>query len=414
MQYPGLASTKTPAPNREVIFDPLLRHSNHKLRHTVAQFIKLCHNDVIDNNNTPLMTTINDLLKTIQSAHGISLAKLLAKHPDLARRTAQRWIYQLLNDGAIDASGKGRARRYWANRPLFVEDSANTEDRYPAFMPLSADSKDILTYIDLPLAQRKPVGYQREFLETYEPNKTTYLSASLRHQLAQMGNTHQKNLPVGTYGRDILHRLLIDLSWASSHLEGNTYSRWDTRKLIEHGKAASGKDAIETQMILNHKAAIEWLVENIDQVGFNRFTLFNLHSALAENLLDDNLDEGRIREHDVGIGQSVFRPLSVVAALDDMLDMLLSKAGQIEDPFEQSFFVMIHLPYLQPFADINKRTSRLMANLPLLRANLCPLTFLGVPERAYSRAILGVYELLNLSFCSQKIYFLCEFTNLFF
>ena len=76
--------------------------------------------------------------------------------------------------------------------------------------------------------------------------------------------------------------------------------------------------------------------------------------------------------------------------------MLLGKASQITDSFEQSFFMMVHLPYLQPFADINKRTSRLAANLPLFRANLCPLTFVDVPEQAYSRAILGLYEMTRV------------------
>ena len=76
--------------------------------------------------------------------------------------------------------------------------------------------------------------------------------------------------------------------------------------------------------------------------------------------------------------------------------MLLGMANRISDPFEQSFFMMVHLPYLQPFADINKRTSRLAANLPLFRANLCPLTFVDVPEHAYSRAVLGVYEMTRV------------------
>jgi len=186
------------------------------------------------------------------------------------------------------------------------------------------------------------------------------------------------------------------LSWASSHLEGNTYSRLDTRKLIEQGQAARGKAALETQMILNHKAAIELLVENIDSAEFNRYTLMNLHSALAENLLPNPADEGRIRQHAVNIGQSVYRPLSTPLQIEDALDVLLAKANAIRDPFEQSFFMMVHLPYLQPFADINKRTSRLAANLPLFRANLCPLTFLDVPEQAYSRATLGVYEMTRV------------------
>ncbi|HWZ48964.1 MAG TPA: Fic family protein, partial [Herbaspirillum sp.] len=98
----------------------------------------------------------------------------------------------------------------------------------------------------------------------------------------------------------------------------------------------------------------------------------------------------------VEIGKSVYRPLSAPQSIETALDLLLNKANQIADPFEQSFFVMVHLPYLQPFADINKRTSRLAANLPLFRANLCPLTFLDVPEQAYSRAILGLYELTRV------------------
>ncbi|MDO8769021.1 MAG: Fic family protein [Burkholderiaceae bacterium] len=193
-----------------------------------------------------------------------------------------------------------------------------------------------------------------------------------------------------------MNRLLIDLSWASSHLEGNTYSRLDTVELIEHGQAARGKAALETQMILNHKTAIELLVENVDTASFNHYTLMNLHSALSENLLPNPADEGRIRQHAVDMGKSVYRPVSTPQQIDDTLALLLAKLNLITDPFEQSFFVMVHLPYLQPFADINKRTSRLAANLPLFRANLCPLTFLDVPEQAYSRAMLGVYEMTRV------------------
>ena len=149
-------------------------------------------------------------------------------------------------------------------------------------------------------------------------------------------------------------------------------------------------------MILNHKSAIELLVENIDTAQFNRYTLMNLHSALSENLLPNPADEGRIRQHAVDIGKSVYRPLSVSGQIEDTFGLLLNKANQITDAFEQSFFMMVHLPYLQPFADINKRTSRLATNLPLFRANLCPLTFLDVPEQAYSRATLGVYEMTRV------------------
>ncbi|MEY4267784.1 MAG: hypothetical protein RIS90_2319 [Pseudomonadota bacterium] len=344
------------------------------------------------------MSSTVDLLNGIQAYQsGVTLAELLIGHPDIARRTAQRLIAKLIESGQVEALGEGRARRY-----LFVSTQSGAptlaarSDSFPTFIPLSADSQDILRYIDQPPEARKPVGYQRDFLEAYRPNETWYLSESLRRQLHKMGKTADVDAPAGTYSRAILNRLLIDLSWASSHLEGNTYSRLDTRELIEHGKAARGKAAIETQMILNHRTAIEFLVENINTAEFNRYTLMNLHSALAENLLPNPADEGRIRRHAVDIGKSVYRPLSTPQQIDDALDALLSKAHQILDPFEQSFFMMVHLPYLQPFADVNKRTSRLAANLPLFRANLCPLTFLDVPEQAYSRATLGVYELTRV------------------
>lgn len=345
------------------------------------------------------MSSTTDLLNSIQaSGNGLALAELLTQHPKIARRTAQRLIAKLIESGQVTALGEGRARRYFGSstKAVTADTLSARADIFPSYIPLSADSQDILAYIDRPPEARKPVGYQRDFLDAYHPNETWYLSESLRRQLHKMGKTADVDEPAGTYSRAILNRLLIDLSWASSHLEGNTYSRLDTRELIEHGKAARGKAAIETQMILNHKTAIELLVENIDSAEFNRYTLMNLHSALAENLLPNPADEGRIRQHAVDIGKSVYRPLSTPLQIEDALQTLLDKANRITDAFEQSFFMMVHLPYLQPFADSNKRTSRLAANLPLFRANLCPLTFLDVPEQAYSRATLGVYEMTRV------------------
>lgn len=344
------------------------------------------------------MSSTTNLLNSIRaSENGVTLTELLIEHPSVARRTAQRLIAKLIENGQVSAHGEGRARRYFGSSATVGTQAVTAgTDSFPAFIPLSADSQDILAYIDQPTEARKPVGYQRDFLDTYHPNETWYLSESLRRQLHRMGRTADVDMPAGTYSRAILNRLLIDLSWASSHLEGNTYSRLDTRELIEHGKAAQGKANVETQMILNHKTAIELLVENIGSAEFNRYTLTNLHSALAENLLPNPADEGRIRQHAVDIGKSVYRPLSTSQQIEDTLDALLGKANQIGDPFEQSFFMMVHLPYLQPFADINKRTSRLAANLPLFRANLCPLTFMDVPEQAYSRATLGVYEMTRV------------------
>jgi Fic family protein len=336
------------------------------------------------------MLELNDLLQDFKlTTNSLTIKDLLELHPQLPLRTAQRWVKQLVTNGQLISSGQGPSRSYHLPQNISPES-------FLTGIPLSADSQDILSYIDKPITVRKPVGYQIDFLQTYIPNETFYLSLPLRTQLRKMGSIDQNKSPAGTYERALLGRLLIDLSWASSHLEGNTYSLLDTKELIEHGKVAQGKGAIETQMILNHKTAIELLTNNIETINFNRYTFLNLHSALSENLLANPADEGRLRQHPVEISKSVFHPLSVPQQIEELFDAMLIKTNQIHDPFEQAFFMMVHIPYLQPFIDINKRTSRLAANIPLIRHNLCPLTFLGVTEQAYTRAILGVYELTRI------------------
>jgi Fic family protein len=351
------------------------------------------------------MSSAYDLLTLIQQlAPGATLSELLAAQPGLVRRTVQRQLAQLIDDHAIVGIGAGRARRYYVTTQRITDYAVAREaeplkvaqERTPYLASLPLDGADILAYITRPLQARHPVGYQREFLDDYQPNQTWYLPEPVRRQLHQIGQTDPAPAPAGTFGRAILNRLLIDLSWASSNLEGNTYTWLDTRELIQHGTVAGGKSVLEAQMILNHKAAIEFLLENIHEIGFNRFTLCNLHGILSDNLLPDRYDEGRVRQHAVGIGHSVYRPLFVPQVLNDLFDVMLHKADQILDPFEQSFFIMVHLPYLQPFADVNKRTARLAANLPLFRANLCPLTFLDLPSQSYTHAMLGVYEMTRI------------------
>ncbi|MFH1146964.1 MAG: Fic family protein [Pseudomonadota bacterium] len=343
-----------------------------------------------------------DLIIRVVSEHpegvGISsLEKALALHlPDMNRRSLQRRLKRLVEDRRIVTEGESialvykRAPSVTTAEPL--ESKVSIGGETDSYIPVSKEGGIIRDFVRRPLIQRKPVGYERTFLEEYDPDVTFYLSDSLRAQLHEMGRTPATGRPAGTYAREILNRLLIDLSWASSRLEGNTYNRLDTQNLIEFGQAAEGKDIQETQMILNHKAAIEMLVEEADQVGFNPFTFFNLHAILSENLLSDEDACGRLRRRPVDISGSVYHPPAMPQVLEDCFRLLLEKAAAIDDPFEQSFFVMVQLPYLQPFEDVNKRVSRLAANIPLIRHNLCPLSFIDVPEQTYVDATLGVYE----------------------
>jgi Fic family protein len=122
-------------------------------------------------------------------------------------------------------------------------------------------------------------------------------------------------------------------------------------------------------------------------------TIIGLHAFLSDGLMTDPAAVGRIRHRAVEIGGSVYMPVSLPQRLEELFGIVIQMAAEIQDPFEQAFFLMVHLPYLQPFEDVNKRVSRLAANIPFIRHNLCPLSFIDVPQQAYIDAMLGVYEL---------------------
>lgn len=320
-----------------------------------------------------------------------------ALKPAPPRRTLQYRLKSLVDDKRLFMEGEGRWARYRVPR---IEEAAGAaagraeaQAEGEALLPLSRPGAEIQTYVRKPPEARRPVGYSRVFLDSYRPNETYYLSPSERAHLHKVGTPKLAELPAGTYAKQILNRLLIDLSWNSSRLEGNTYSLLDTKRLINLGEEAEGKERLEAQMILNHKDAIEFLVSAADDIGFNRYTILNLHALLANNLLADPQAAGRLRHIGVGIERSVFHPLEVPQVIEECFDQILASASAITDPFEQSFFVMVQLPYLQPFDDVNKRVSRLSANIPLIKQNLSPLSFEGVPRGVYTDAVLGVYEL---------------------
>ena len=334
-----------------------------------------------------------------QHSEGVTARKigeLLQAAPP--HRTLQHRLRALVGSGRLVMEGSGRGASYRV--PKTVSIAAHFEGapgtlkvRLEVVPKLSKAGAEILEYVQRPTEARKPVGYDRFFLDSYQPNETCYLSQEECEHLGEMGWSNSTGQPSGTYARKILNRLLIDLSWNSSRLEGNTYSLLETSRLLELGEEAEGKKQAEAQMILNHKEAIGFLVEAVDDIGFNRHTLLNLHALLANNLLLDSDAEGRLRHIGVGIGGSVFHPLEVPQLIEECFDQVLATASAIHDSFERTFFAMVQLPYLQPFDDVNKRVSRLAANIPLIQGNLSPLSFEDVPQQLYTEAMLGVYEL---------------------
>jgi hypothetical protein len=216
---------------------------------------------------------------------GIGMDALHARVNDaISRRSLQRRLARFVAEGRLVTEGKRRALRYRIApitlRGDVILPAFKGESSGEVYISLSPEGQKIKDHVRQPRQMRIPVGYNQSFLEEYYPNETSYLPSELRNQLRTLGTPHDGDRPAGTFARDIMNRLLIDLSWASSRLEGNTYSRLDTERLIEFGRAVEGKDSLETQMILNHKAAIELLVNEADLVDFTPYTIFSLHALV--------------------------------------------------------------------------------------------------------------------------------------
>lgn len=317
-----------------------------------------------------------------------TLQALIAKHPDGAkqtqlaadwatttvppidRRTMLRRLAEMITAGRIVPTGAARSRAYRLTAPAPAVATAMIASTAP-----SADG---------------------DFLGAYNPGDTWYLPAALRAKLRTLGSDPVANQPIGTYARHILERLLVDLSFESSRLEGNHYSLLDTEKLLMFGTEAVGGTPQEKQMILNHKSAIQFISDNAASLDVDKATMYAVHGYLAENLMDDPRQEGALRTHAITIYNSVYVPSAIPQMIEQWFTELARKAGAIPDPFEQAFFLLIHVPYLQPFGDVNKRTSRVIANLPLIKAEFCPLSFLDVSRAAYAEGLLGVYELRRI------------------
>ena len=300
---------------------------------------------------------------------------------ELSRRTLQRRLARLVGAGRLETFGEGRAQRYRVS-PLLEEGTppVTRETDDDVVSPPTADVGDIQPGGEQPNQARQPVVCSPDLLASYQPNRTFYLDESTRCRLRELGQSPEGFQPAGTHAKEPYPRWVVDLTWNSSRLEGNTYSLLEAWQFLHTGQPAEGKDAGATQMLLNHKAAIDLLV-SIDLVNgpdgmtFNHSTVCKLQTLLSENLLPDSSTSWWSR------------------IPDGTFHSLLHKATAIADPFEQALFVLVHVPRLQPFADVNTRVSRLAANIPFLRMNLVPLSFVDVPKNLYASGLLSVYEL---------------------
>ncbi len=321
---------------------------------------------------------------------------------DTPDRTLRRWLSKLVEQGLIEASGERKGRRYRyvlqdSQDSLIHEDPAEyNANASPSNKPsvFSTQSQQVINKVRAPLYERRPCTYRYEWLESYQPNTSFYLAVEERNQLHEIGQRLNVGMPAGTYAKQIFNRLLIDLSYHSSRLEGNTYSLAETEKLLLQGMSADDKIDADKVMILNHKDAINFLVDGINRIEISEQNVRTMHYLLAEGLVPTGA-AGIIRSDGVRITSSTYIPMEGKPRLELQFQLIINKAAAINDPFEQSFFLLIHIAYLQAFIDVNKRTARLSANIPLVRNNLSPLSFIDLDKDDYASAMIACYELNN-------------------
>lgn len=308
-----------------------------------------------------------------------------AIHGDISSRSLRRWISELVLEKVIVRIGSSRATRYQLAKGLDVQANHQLTER----------AEQSIAYVRQPLIKRKPTTYNTEWFESYRVGTQPYFPQEQLEELKQAGLREGAEAPAGTYARHIYHRLLIDLSYHSSRLEGNTYSLIDTERLILQGEDVEGKLDEEKIMILNHKEAIRHLVDRAPIIQINIDEIYTLHYLLSDGLIP-NKYAGKVRDHGVRISQSTYIPFENPKILESQLKLICTVASKIVEPFEQSLFLLIHIAYLQAFTDVNKRTSRIAANIPLIKNNCVPLSFNDIDMADYTAAMIAIYELCDV------------------
>ena len=317
----------------------------------------------------------------------------VATQAGVSESTALRQLGRLVDRGAVVVEGKARATRYSLVQGPTSIDQIKHPSKHPARgIPWSGAALALLQKLAAPMTAREPVSYRRELVDDYTPGLSSLLPKHVAAELLDEGRWPEQQ-PAGTYARKVLEQLLVELSWSSSRLEGNTYSLLDTERLFQQGTHGTDQHAV---MLLNHKRAIEFLVDDGPMRGLTTSTVRNIHSLLMDGLMPEE-QLGAIRATPVYITGTSFVPLQVPHALGELLDLIVTKARAIPNPIEAAYFLWVQIAYLQPFIDGNKRTSRISANIPLTLYNCSPLAFMDVDRNDYAQAMMGIYEFNDFS-----------------
>jgi Fic family protein len=293
--------------------------------------------------------------------------------------TVKRILFQLISKNLVHHQGKGKASKYVIS------------PAYDMFFPVDIDE-----YFKKEIDERIiKEGFDFTLITDLLYNIRLFTENELIH-LTDLQETFKANvskLSEIEYIKE-MERLAIDLSWKSSQIEGNTYSLLETERLLKDKVTASGKTKDEAVMLLNHKEALDFILQNPDYLKpITVSKIEDIHSILIKELSI----ERNIRIRRVGITGTNYRPLDNEFQIREALDNMCLLINSIDNVFERALLLLVLISYIQPFNDGNKRTARIVSNAELLAKGYCPISFRTIDSVEYKKAMLLFYEQNNIT-----------------
>lgn len=303
--------------------------------------------------------------------------------------TLKRILTKLISENLIETKGQGKSTKYLIS------------SAYELIQPI-----DMKKYYEKEIDERKIQENFNFHLITKVLSKNSVFVDKEIEKLTNLQNKFIKNisqLSENEYKKE-LERLAIDLSWKSSQIEGNTYSLLETERLFKEKETASGKTKEEAIMLLNHKDALDFIIDNPDYLHpLSVAKIEDIHSILIKDLAV----EKNLRKKRVGISGTNYRPLDNEFQILEALNYSCELINEKETVFEKALLALVLISYIQPFMDGNKRTARIVSNSILIDNKYCPISFRTVDSIDYKKAMLIFYEQNNIS--SFKEIFINQF-----
>lgn len=293
--------------------------------------------------------------------------------------TMKRLLSAAVKEGNIETAGRGPATKYKLTPQAHVT------------MPL-----DLATYFDKDIDEREvQESFNFDLIRDVLPKVEIFTKEEL-----EVLNDAQMEFEKNTEGmtdleyRKEMERLGVDLSWKSSQIEGNTYSLLETERLLKDKQTASGKTKEEAIMLLNHKDALDFVLDVPDYLKeLSVHRIEDIHSILTKELEVDR----NIRHRRVGITGTNYRPLDNEFQIREALEDTCTLVNGKDNIFEKALLTLVLLSYIQAFVDGNKRTARITSNAILIANGYCPISFRTVDSIDYKKAMLMFYEQNNIA-----------------